>query len=460
MTTTEVRETTAAWPSGATGVLWSIVRLAAPLTLFFAIQSGVNLAGVAMLGRVGDAALAGVGAASAIYSVVLALMFGADAAVQATVSRRVGAGRSDRLGQVLADTLALTLPLGAVLAAGIWIAAPLILDAMLRDKGAASAGVAYLRAASPSLFFFALTIPINACWIGSGRPQLALLVTAVLAPIQIAAAFLFIFGGGAFAAQGAAGAGAAITFVGLIGVFFQLALASRRAGVSGFPHMPPRADGARAIAAIGWPISLQQAFLQLGLMAAYVILGRLGVAQVAAANVLISLATVAAQLAGALGIAAGVLVGQALGRRDIAEARRWGWRTVGVGIAVMAPFAVLAVLFTRPLLGLFLRDPATLEIAVWPTRVVGLSIAADTLGRILCFAIRGAGATRIGAAVPFVSQWLVQLPLTWWMAVALGFGLLGMAGVQCGVAVAEALVTAVIWAGPGWTAHKAFARGA
>src|SRR5277367_1548191 len=217
-TTTEVRETPVAWPSGATGILWSVARLAAPLTLFFAILSGVNLAGVAMLGRVGDAALAGVGAASAIYGVVLALMFGADAAVQATVSRRVGAGRGDRLGQVLADTLALTLPLGAALAAGLWMAAPLILNAMLSDRGAASAGVAYLRAAAPSLLFFACTIPINACWIGSGRPQRALFVTAVLAPVQIAATFLFVFGGGAFTAQGAAGAGAAISFAGLIGV--------------------------------------------------------------------------------------------------------------------------------------------------------------------------------------------------------------------------------------------------
>jgi len=450
----EIGGAAAAARAQGAGPLNSIGRLAAPLTAFFAIQSAASLASIAMLGRLGDAALAGAGAAGAVYGVVLALMFGADAAVQAMVSRRVGAGRSEGCGQILADALALTLPLGALLAVGAWWAARGVLSAMSPHRDAALAGAAYLRAAAPSLVFFAATIPINACWIGSGRPHIALFVTAVLAPLQIAATFALVFGVGPLAGLGAAGAGAAISFAGLVGVALQLWLAARLGAAPGFAGRAPRAAGAGAVAAIGWPISLQQALLQLGLMIAYVILARLGVAQVAAANVLISLVMVPSQLAVGLGVAAATLVGQTLGRGDVAEARRWGWRTAVLGVAASAPFTLIAVAATRPLLGLFLRDPATLEIAVWPIRIVGLGVAADTLGRVLCFAIRGAGATRIGAAIPFAGQWLVQLPLVWWLAVTLGFGLLGMAGVQAGVAVAEALVTALIWAGARWSVHN------
>jgi multidrug resistance protein, MATE family len=450
----DVRVAAAAWPAGRLAALRSIVRLATPLTAFFAIQSATSLASVAVMGRLGNAALAGFGAASAVFGVVLALLFGADAAVQASISRRTGAGRDDLFGQVLADALALTIPMGLALAAASWIAAPAVLGAMLPDRSAAAAGVAFVRASAPSLACFAITIPMNACWIGSGRPGLAFLVTAVLAPVQVAATLLFAFGAGPIAAEGVGGAGAALFATGLIGVVLQAALAMRRDAIPGFLRTAPNGPGVAAIAAIGWPISLQQAFLQLGLIVAYVIIARLGTAQVAATNVLISLTTVPIQLAVGLGVAASTLVGQSLGRGDVAEARRWGWRTAALGAAVSVPFALLALAATRPLLGLFLHDPATLAIAFWPLRIVALGVAADTLCRVLCFAIRGAGATKAGAAIPFVSQWLVQLPLTWWLAVSLGFGLLGMAGVQASVAVLEALVTAAVWAGSHWTVNK------
>jgi putative MATE family efflux protein len=438
--------------------LGPILRLAAPLTAFFAIQSAASLASVAMLGRVGDVALAGVGAAGTIYGVLLALMFGADAAVQATVSRRVGGGRSDLLGQILADALAVTVPLGLALAAALWLAAPNLLAAISPGPGAAAVGSAWLRATAPSLVFLSVTIPINACWIGAGRPGVAFAVTALLAPLQIGATFVLVFGFGPAPALGAPGAGWAISAACFAGLGLQLALATRPGALAGFGRRAPRSDGAAAIAAIGWPISAQQAFVQLGFIVAYVIVARLGVATVAATNVLINLATVPAQLAVGLGVAAATLVGQTLGRDAAAEARRWGWRAAALGLVASLPFVLVAVVATRPLLGLFLHVPTTLALAIWPTRVVGIGVAAVTLSQVLCFALRGAGATRIGAAVPFVALWLLQLPLTWWIAVTLGFGLLGMATVQTGVAVAEAAVTALVWSGAAWTTHKTLSK--
>lgn len=441
-------------PDRRMAALTPILRLAAPLTAFFAIQSATSLASLAMLGRLGNSTLAGVGAGGAIYGVVLALLFGVDAAVQATIARRVGAGRGDLLGQVLADALALAAPLGLALAALAWFAAPALVSAILPEARSAAIGATYLRAAAPSLFFLAVSIPINSCWIGSGRPGRALLVTAILAPIQIGVTFALVFGAGPVASLGAAGAGWASSLAALIGVALQLAMATRHVAIPGFGSKAPSMGGVRAIAAIGWPISLQQSLLQFGMMIAFVIVARLGVAAVAATNVLVSLAIVPAQLAVGVGVAGGILVGQSLGRNDPDGARRWGWRATGVGMAVTAPFALIGLFATEPLLSLFLRDPATLAMALWPARLVALGLTADTVARVLCFTIRGAGATRIGAAIPFAAQWLAQLPLSWWLAVGLGFGLIGLTGVQAGVAIAEAGVTALFWAGSRWTFHR------
>ncbi|HEY1879543.1 MAG TPA: MATE family efflux transporter [Caulobacteraceae bacterium] len=448
---------TEGWVS-APGALAAIGRLAAPLTAFFAMQSATNLACTAFLGRLGVATLAGVGAASTIYGVVIALMFGADAAVQAIVSRRSGAGRKDLLGQVLTDALAITLPLGAAVAMGLWLAAPTLVPALVSDRAAAAIGIAWLRAAAPSVLLLGLTVPINACWIGQGRPAITFAVSAILAPLQVAATYALAFGAGPVPALGGPGAGLAITLACAAGACLQLALVARPGAIPGFLRTRPRLGGAGAVIGLAWPISLQQALLQVGFIVAYLIVARLGVATIAATNVLITLATVPAQLAVGIGVASATLVGQTLGRGDIASARHWGWRAVAVGLICSAPFTLAALLATRPLLGLFLHDPTALSIAVWPVRIVGLSIAAQTTVQVLSFSLRGAGATRLSAGIAFVSQWLAQLPLSWWVAVTLGFGLVGLACVQCLVVVAEAAVTVLVWAGARWTVHRTLSK--
>ena len=62
------------------------------------------------------------------------------------------------------------------------------------------------------------------------------------------------------------------------------------------------------------------------------------------------------------------------------------------------------------------------------------------------------GATRLSGGIAFASQWLAQLPLSWLVAVPLGFGLLGLAPARCrlSVVIAEAAVTALVWLGASW----------
>ena len=220
------------------------------------------------------------------------------------------------------------------------------------------------------------------------------------------------------------------------------------------PGLFARAPSLRIIgtvAAIGWPISFQQSLFQFGLMIAFVIVARLGVAQAAVANVLVSLMTLPIQSTTGLGFAAATLVGQALGRGEPDEARRWGWRTGVVGAALTGPLGLLAVFAPEAVLGLFLHDPATLALAVWPARILGLGVGLDAMGRILSYALRGAGATKWAAGVPFASQWLLQLPLMWVVGVQLGLGILGVTLVQTGLAGIDGLLLVWVWASGGWT---------
>jgi len=257
-----------------------------------------------------------------------------------------------------------------------------------------------------------------------------------------------------------AGAGDAWTLSSLVGVALQLALAARPGAIPGLARARPRVAGMLTTAAIAWPISLQQTLLQMGLIVLYLLVARLGVAVVAATNVLVTLGNVPSLMAVGLGIAAATLVGQSLGRGDVAEARRWGWRSAALGMAVGAPFAIVLLIWPQDVLGLFLHDGSTLAIASWPLRIFAICLVAEMSLRVLSFALRGAGATLLGAGIPFAILWLVQLPVSWLVAVPLGFGLLGLASVQSGVTVVEAVATALVWAGALWTRRRIGERAA
>ncbi len=434
----------------------AIGRLGGPTLGFFLVQNLSSLACLSIVGRLGDSVLAGLGAAGALYGVVLALLYGVDTGVQAMTSRAVGAGAvgaedAARPGEILTAAIVGSAAFGAVLAGLTWAFGPQIVALMVSDPAAALDGGRYIAALAPSLLFLAIVIPIDAGWIGAGRPLAPFLVYALLAPVQVGVTLLLVAGAGPIAPMGAQGAGLAGSVSALVTIGLQGTLAMRVWPVPGLFARPPRLRLIGKIAAIGWPVSAQQSLFQFGLMIAFVIIARLGVASAAVANVLVSLMTLPIQATTGLGFAAATLVGQTLGRGEAGEARRWGWRTALAGAALTGPLGLAAAAAPEPLLGLFLHDPSSLALAVWPVRILGLGVGLDAIGRILGYALRGAGATKLAAGIPFASQWLLQLPLMWVVGVQFGLGILGVTLVQTGLAGIDGLLMAWIWAGHVWT---------
>ncbi len=429
--------------------LMTAFALAGPLIVFFLIQNAVTLVSLAIMGRLGTTALAGVGIASAVYGMLLALLYGFDTGVQAVVARAIGAGDTGRAGQALGDALCVSAPFAAMLAMVAFLFGPAMVHTLTPDPATAMAATAFLRGEAASIFFLGITIPFNSYWIGSAQPRISFLVTALLAPVQIAITWPLVFGAGAVPPLGITGAGIAVALATIAALILQITIARLRK-VALFRH-PPRWSGVATILRIGWPVSLQQSFLQVGLIIAFAIVSRLGVAEVAALNVLNSLMLIPIMASTGMGIACGTLVGQALGRGDLRDAARWGWQMSFAAAAIMLPLGTAVALQPRLVLGLFLIDPTSIALATVPAQLLGASAAIDVFVRVLGFALRGAGATRSATGIAFVAQWLLQLPLIWWVGVHLQFGLTGIVVTQVGLTCLEAAAYALVWQRERWT---------
>ena len=207
------------------------------------------------------------------------------------------------------------------------------------------------------------------------------------------------------------------------------------------------------IARVAGPASVQTLFFAAGFTAMFTIVGRIGTNELAAANVLVNVAMTMVLPALGLGIAAGSLVGQALGRGDPDDAKRWGWEVARLAFLVLAVIGAPMLLAPNWVLSAFLHEPETVAVAVYPLMLVGAITAADGVGIVLLSALQGAGDTRRPALVSVGLQWGVMLPLAWLM-VRNGYGLFDVWLLNGSTRLVQAVVLGVMWQRGRWTSIK------
>ena len=93
-----------------------------------------------------------------------------------------------------------------------------------------------------------------------------------------------------------------------------------------------------------------------------------------------------------------------------------------------------------PILGVFIKDPVTVDVARLPAQIMGISMALEALGMIMVNALLGAGDARRVMMTTVAMQWLVFLPMAYLAGPVLGFGLLTIwllqgiyRGIQAGI---------------------------
>jgi Na+-driven multidrug efflux pump len=198
------------------------------------------------------------------------------------------------------------------------------------------------------------------------------------------------------------------------------------------------------------PTGIQQFFFAAGMTAFFWIIGLVGTAELAASNVLVQLLLVAILPGMGFGMAAASLVGQALGRGDPDDARRWGWEVVRIAAVFVGSISVIGLVFPDFLLRLFLHEPETLALARTPLRIVAAAMAFDTVGIVLMNALLGAGDNRRVMILAVSCQWLIFLPVAYLIGPIAGLGMTGVWLAQVGYRSLLTIGFVRLWRGGAW----------
>jgi MATE family multidrug resistance protein len=191
--------------------------------------------------------------------------------------------------------------------------------------------------------------------------------------------------------------------------------------------VPWRSDTLRRSALLGMmrlglPIGVQNQ-LEVGVFAATALLmGYLGEVVVAGHQVALHLAAFTFMVPMGISGAAAVRVGQAVGRRDPAGARRAAAVSLALSVAVMAAFAVAFLLWPRELAGIWTDKEAVVAVAVVLIPIAAVFQVFDGFQVVAIGVLRGVGETRTPAVTAIVGFWFLGFPFGWYLGRVRGMG--------------------------------------
>jgi len=431
-----------------------IWALSLPIIGGMTSQSVLNLVDTAMVGQLGPAALAGVGLSSFINFVAMAAVTGLSVAVQAIAARRVGEGRLDESAIPLNGGLLLSLVIGVPISIVLIVIAPWLFAKLNPDPAVAAQGVPYLQMRLLSVFALGMNFSFRGYWSAVKRTHLYMGTLIWMHTLNIALNYCLIFGKFGLPALGTFGAGLGTTISLCVGTATYFWLARKHAGHAGFLKRRPSRGELKAQLALGVPAMAQQLLFAAGFVMLFWIVGQIGTAELAAANVLVNITLVTVLPGMGFGLAAATLAGQALGRRDVDDAYRWMWDVFRQSVYLLTPFALAFILVPGFILAPFLKTPELVALAKLPLQLIGITVIGDALGMILMNTLLGVGATRTVLVVAVGMQWVLFLPLAYLLGPVWGLGLNAVWFAMIGYRGIQAVIFTVLWKGRGWAEIK------
>ncbi|WP_405881125.1 MATE family efflux transporter [Streptomyces sp. NBC_01136] len=363
-----------------------IVALAVPAFGALVAEPLFVMADSAIVGHLGTAQLAGLGVASALLTTAVSVFVFLAYATTAAVARRVGAGDLRAAIRQGMDGIWLALLLGGAVITAVLPTAPTLVELFGASHTAAPYATTYLRISSLGIPAMLIVLASTGVLRGLQDTKTPLYVAVAGFVANATLNVGLVYGVG----LGIAGSawGTVITQFGMAAVYlFVVVRGARKHGAS----LQPDAAGIRAYAQAGAPLLVRTLSLRAILMIATAVAARLGDADMAAHQIILSLWSLLAFALDAIAIAGQAIIGRYLGADDARGAREACRRMVQWGIASGVVLGLL-VLAARPLLlPLFTSDSVVQDTALPALVLVAVSQPISGIVFVLDGVLMGAG---------------------------------------------------------------------
>jgi MATE family multidrug resistance protein len=177
---------------------------------------------------------------------------------------------------------------------------------------------------------------------------------------------------------------------------------------------------------LGIPVGLQLSLEANAFTVAMIMIGWIGVIELAAHQVVINMASFTFMMPLGVAIGASVRVGNLIGARDSTRLRLACRTAFAMGGGVMAVAALVFVVFRNSLPLIYIGDMAVVSLAAVLLPIAGAFQIFDGLQVVGGGLMRGMGRPRAGAIVNLLGFYVLGLPLAWLLAFPVGLGIIGI----------------------------------
>jgi MATE family multidrug resistance protein len=406
-----------------------LLRLAIPLILSSSFLTMQIVVDRALLSQASSDAVAASVPAVALYWTPFLLLQNIANYATTFVAQYTGAGRKERVGPAVWQSLYFSVAAGLAFLVFIALAEPLVALAG-HSPSIQVLEIQYFHclcfAALPAL----IVASINSFFAGRGATWVVAIIDAAGMTVNALLAYALIFGRWGLPELGIRGAGwatvAGSTTSAILALllFFLPRYRVRFCTLSGWKFDP---ELFRRMMRFGVPNGVQFMLDGLAFTLFVLLVGRFGEAQLAATNIAFAINVVGLLPMLGMGQAVAVVVGQRLGQDRPDLAARSTWMGFWMALVYINGGALLYLLAPEACMYIFrnLSDPRGAEVAeLVPVllRFVALYSVFDTMNIVFAFALRGAGDTRFVTILSLFLAWpLMVLPT--WAAWRFGWGL-------------------------------------
>ncbi len=399
------------WTQGP--VVNNLLLLSWPMIVMESLFVISQVVDMIWIGRLGPSSIAGVGVANIVVMLVMSMDFGLIVGVRAMVARFVGAGDMKTANHVAAQALVLSASWGALMmTVGILFAEPIMhifgLEADVIDQG-----MAYMRVMFAG--WIAMDVLVMALYViqSAGDTIRPMMIEGFLRIIHVTLCPFLVLGIGIFPKMGVSGAALSNVISQCLGAVICLWLL-----FGGYTRLHLSRSDFRVdfniiwrILKIGVPALVMNFQRSFGTFILTWLIAPFGTLAVAAHSLASRLEMFVMMPGFALGMGAGVLVGQNLGAGQPERSEKSAWVAVGILQAFMTVGSVVVLIWARNIMGVFTTDPDLLELGSAFIRITSATFFVMSVATVLQNCIASAGDTVPNMIISIAVMWIVQIPV-------------------------------------------------
>lgn len=378
-----------------------ILAFALPLAATGILQQLFNAADVAVVGQyAGKNAMAAVGSNSPVIGLLVNAFVGIALGANVVISRFTGQKNADGVQKAVHTSVVFAVLSGFALMLFGELIAPFLLRLLSVPDEIFPMSLLYLRVyllGLPVIFLYNFESAVFRSQGDTRTPLICLVISGVI-NVALNLFFVRVLG------MSVDGVATATVISNLISSAMLFALLCRRRDMIRVQVRKLRIDRQilAAMVRIGLPAGLQGMVFSLSNLCIQSAINQLGADVMAASSAAFNIEIFAYYVINSFGQACTTFVGQNYGAGKIDRCRRVAKISLLLDFAITSVICILLMVFGRPLLGLFNRDPAVASIGMVRLRYIVSAEVINVVMEVMSGAMRGYGYSLVPAIITFV----------------------------------------------------------